>query len=73
MNTTLKQKVADYIDADNTSDAWILGDSTLFYISKNNYQHNNFDAGSVYEMLGHCSNEDIQAFAIDEDITEETA
>jgi len=67
-----RQQVADYIHNDN-SDAWVLGNSTIYWVSKNHYQHSSFESGNIETMLNLCSDDDILSFARDEDLVEETA
>jgi hypothetical protein len=64
-----RQQVADYIINDD-SDIWSLGASTIFYISKNHFQHNSFEVGDIDYMLNLCSDDDILAFARDEELIE---
>ena len=58
-------EVADYIQRDDTSKSWFLGDSTLFYIGYMEYQHSNFESGSCHKMLQHCSQQEIYDFWLD--------
>ena len=57
-------EVADYIE-DDSLDSWFFGDSTLFWVRKNEYQHSNFESGTCKEMLQHCSQEEIYDFWLD--------
>ena len=58
-------EVADYIQRDDTLKSWFFGDSTLFYIGNNQYQHSNFESGTIHKMLQHCSQEEIHDFWLD--------
>jgi hypothetical protein len=55
-------EVADYIQRDDSSESWSIGDSTLFYIGNNQYQHSTFESGTCHKMLQHCSQEDIHNY-----------
>ena len=61
----LFNKVANYIQRDDSSNAWSIGDSTLFYVRNNEYQHSNFESGSCHKMLQHCSPQEIYEFYLD--------
>lgn len=60
--TQIRQEVAKHIVEDNSSDSWSIGDSTLFYVGNNEYQHSNFESGSCHEMLQLCSQQEILDF-----------
>lgn len=60
----LVQQIVDYI-LNDSADSWQLGNSTIFFIHNNYFQHCNFDGGDIHSMLAHCSDQDLEEFAID--------
>ena len=55
-------EVADFIQRDNSSNTWTIGNDTLFYVKDNEYQHSNFESGTIHKMLTHCDVHDIYNF-----------